>query len=424
MEIKTVSAMQVFDSRGDPTVECTVVLADGSEGSAIVPSGASTGRKEALELRDGDAAFGGKGVSKAIANIFQKIAPAVAGKNADDQHLIDKQLLQLDGTDNKSGLGANATLAVSLAVAHAAAHCKREPLYAHIGELTGNTEFTLPMPQLNILNGGKHADGSTDIQEFMIIPVGAKDFPEALRMASEIYHALRQILQSKGYPTNVGDEGGYAPGLHGGTEEALDLLLTGTEIAGYRPGTDIVFALDVAASELYANGRYNFSHEGKSYTAGELIAKYEALSNSYPIISIEDGLADDDWVNWQKLYERLGNRIQLVGDDLFATNTKFIKRGIDEHVANTVLIKPNQIGTLSETFDAVKMAKQAGCNTIISHRSGDTEDVSIAHLAVGLNAGQIKTGSFSRSERVAKYNELLRIANQLQDAPLSNPFAR
>ena len=422
MQIDTISALQVFDSRGYPTVECMVRLADGSVGRAIVPSGASTGSKEAVELRDGGEAFGGKGVGHAIANITDIIAPALHGREATDQRGIDAALKQLDGTDNESKLGANATLAVSLAVAKAAAEGRRQPLYAYAGSLVGNGTYTLPMPQLNILNGGKHAEGSTDIQEFMIIPVGAADFGAAMRMASEVYHTLGAVLKEKGYATTVGDEGGYAPGVHGGSGEALDLIGAAVQKAGYRLGEDVALAIDVAASELYADGAYNFAREGKAYRAEELIDRYEQLVNTYPIVSIEDGLAEDDWQHWQQLDKRLGRRIQLVGDDLFVTNTRLLKEGIERGEANAILIKPNQIGTLSETIDAVQTAKQAGWRTIISHRSGETEDVTIAHLAVGLDAGQIKTGSFARSERIAKYNELIRIAHELGDAPLANPF--
>jgi enolase len=313
---------------------------------------------------------------------------------------------------------------VSLAVAKAAAAGNRQPLYSYFGTLIGNTDFTLPMHQLNILNGGKHAEGSTDIQEFMIIPVGAADMPSALRMASETYHALGKLLKSKGYATTVGDEGGYAPSVRGGSEEALQLVCEAITSAGYTSGTDIALALDPAASELASEASYNFAREGRQYTSDELIRKYEELADKYPIISIEDGLGENDWDGWKRLNERLGSRMQLVGDDLLVTNTKLLTRGIDEHVANAILIKPNQIGTLSETIDAVQMAKTAGWRTVISHRSGETEDVTIAHLAVGLNAGQIKAGSFARSERIAKYNELLRIAGELENPILANLFSR
>ncbi len=422
MDIESIMARQVFDSRGHPTVECDVRLTDGSMGRAIVPSGASTGSGEALELRDGGEAFGGKGVANAIANIIDAIAPALKGKDASDQRAIDDAIIALDGTDNKSHLGANATLAVSLAAAKAAAAGKQQPLYRHIGDLIDNSAFTLPMPQLNILNGGKHADGSTDIQEFMIVPVGAANFSDAVRMASEVYHSLAKVLKAGGYPTTVGDEGGFAPNVKNGTDEALQLLIRAINEAGYTLGNDISLALDVAASELANEHGYDFSREGKHYSTDELIEDYAALIEKYPIISIEDGLAENDWDGWQRLDERLGQRVQLVGDDLFVTNTKQLSRGIEMHAANAILIKPNQIGTLSETIDAVQMAQKAGWRTIISHRSGETEDVTIAHLAVGLNAGQIKAGSFSRSERIAKYNELLRIESELDSPVLSNPF--
>ncbi len=424
VDIKKIIARQIFDSRGFPTVECDVVLADGSLGRAAVPSGASTGSGEALELRDGGSAFNGKGVTKAVANIADVIAPALAGKNAADQQKVDQALQELDGTDNKTNLGANATLAVSLAVAKAAAASKRLPLYKHVAELAGNTAFTIPMPMLNILNGGKHADGSTDIQEFMIIPVGAPDFVTAMRYASEIYHVLGKVLKAKGYATTVGDEGGYAPAVKGGSDEALALISEAVAAAGYELGEDVALALDVASSELVdPAGGYDFAREGQHYTADELIDRYAHIATQYPLVSLEDGLAEDDWQGWQKLTQRLGTKLQLVGDDLLVTNTKLLQKAIEQKAANAILIKPNQIGTLTETMQAVQMAKNAGWNTVMSHRSGETEDVTIAHLAVGLNTGQIKTGSFSRSDRIAKYNELLRIAEALSDAPLANPFA-
>jgi len=422
MAIESISALQVFDSRGFPTVECSVVLSDGSTGSAIVPSGASTGSKEALELRDEGDAYHGKGVGRAIANIVDIIAPALQGKDEANQRAIDDLLKELDGTDNKGKLGANATLAVSLAVAKAAAAAKREPLYQHVAGLVGNSSFTLPMPQLNILNGGKHASGSTDIQEFMIIPIGAKDFTHALRIASEVYHELGDVLKSKGYATTVGDEGGFAPNVRGGAEEALDLICSAVTNAGYALREDVVLGIDVASSELYKDGVYDFSREGAQYSADELIDRYVKLVDSYPILSIEDGLAEDDWSHWNRLNEQLGDRVQLVGDDLFVTNVRLLEEGIRQRSANAILLKPNQIGTLSETIDAFSAAKEAGWRTIISHRSGETEDVTIAHLAVGLNTGQIKTGSFARSERIAKYNELLRIAAGLESSTLANPF--
>lgn len=422
MKIQTISALQIFDSRGFPTVECVVALEDGSIGRAAVPSGASTGAGEALELRDGGSAFNGKGVSQAVQNIDTVIAPSLVGLEATDQSGIDKRMLELDGTENKSKLGANATLAVSLAVAKAAAASKQMPLYAYIGELTGNTTFTLPMPMLNILNGGKHAAGSTDIQEFMIMPLGARDFTHAMQMASEIYHKLGKVLSAKGYATTVGDEGGYAPSVSGGSNEALELISQAVTEAGYTMGQDVSLALDVASSELVEDGSYNFAREGKVFTSSELIDFYADLAARFPLVSLEDGLGEDDWDGWKQLTEKLGASVQLVGDDLLVTNSKLLARGIQEKAANAILIKPNQIGTLSETIEAVQMAQKAGWNTVMSHRSGETEDTTIAHLAVGLNTGQIKTGSFSRSDRIAKYNELLRIASELEDPTLARPF--
>jgi enolase len=424
MDIKTIVARQIFDSRGFPTVECDVTLQDGSFGRMAVPSGASTGSGEALELRDGGAAYNGKGVSKAVDNIADIIAPSLIGRDAGDQRAIDNLLLQLDGTENKSKLGANATLAVSVAVTKAAAASKKQPLYEYVGGLAGNTTYTLPMPMFNILNGGKHAEGSTDIQEFMIMPVGVSDLATALRIASEIYHALGKVLREKGYATTVGDEGGYAPTVKGGSVEALDLIQTAITNAGYKPGTDVALALDVASSELTDGDDYNFAREGVRYSSDELIGRYAELADQYPIISIEDGLSENDWDGWQKLTAQLGRKLQLVGDDLLVTNTRLLERGITDKSANAILIKPNQIGTLSETINTVRMAQSAGWNTVMSHRSGETEDTTIAHLAVGLNAGQIKTGSFSRSERIAKYNELLRIAEQLSVPVLANPLKK
>lgn len=422
MNIESIIARQIFDSRGFPTVECDVILSDGSLGRAAVPSGASTGSGEALELRDGGDAFNGKGVTKAVDNVMTLIAPALKGAAANDQRAIDQKLLELDGTDNKSKLGANATLAVSLAVAKAAAASKGLPLYAHVGEIAGNSEYTLPMPMLNILNGGKHAEGSTDIQEFMVMPVSAQDFAQAMQMASEIYHALGRVLKGKGYATTVGDEGGYAPSVQGGSNEALELISEAVAKAGYKLGEDVVLALDVASSELATEDGYDFAREGQLYTTDQLISKYEELASKYPLASIEDGLAENDWDGWKWLTERLGKKVQLVGDDLLVTNTKLLQKAIDTEAANAILIKPNQIGTLTETIDAVRMAQDAGWNTVMSHRSGETEDTTIAHLAVGLNTGQIKTGSFSRSDRIAKYNELLRIAEQLGNPVLAKPF--
>jgi len=423
MKIQSIDALQIFDSRGFPTVEAVVVLEDGSAGRAAVPSGASTGSGEALELRDGAEAFNGKGVSKAVENIKSMIAPALVGQDASDQTAIDQAMLVLDGTENKSRLGANATLAVSLATAKAAAASAGKPLYQYIADLTGNTTLSLPLPMLNILNGGKHAAGSTDIQEFMVVPIGAQSFAEAMQMASEIYHALGKVLAAKGYATTVGDEGGYAPAVNGGSNEALELIEEAVANAGYTMGEDIALALDVASSELVNGENYNFAREGKTFSTAELIDFYAGLADKFPLVSLEDGLGEADWDGWKALTEKLGSRLQLVGDDLLVTNTKLLQKAIDEKAANAILIKPNQIGTLTETIQAVQMAQKAGWNTVMSHRSGETEDVTIAHLAVGLNTGQIKTGSFSRSDRIAKYNELLRIAHELGDAAqLARPF--
>ena len=422
MKIQNIIARQIFDSRGFPTVECDVVLENGALGRAAVPSGASTGAGEALELRDGGTAFNGKGVSQAVANVNNIIAPALIGKEVENQFELDDQILALDGTENKSKLGANATLAVSLALAKAAAIAQGKPLYAYVGSLVGNTTFTLPMPMLNILNGGKHAAGSTDIQEFMIMPLSAQSFSQALQIASEIYHALGKVLAAKGYATTVGDEGGYAPSVAGGSQEALELIQEAVTKAGYTMGTDVKLALDVASSELVENGQYNFAREGKVFTSEELIAFYDDLAAKFPLVSIEDGLGEDDWSGWNQLTEKLGDHLQLVGDDLLVTNTKLLEKAIAEKSANAILIKPNQIGTLSETIKAVQMAQQAGWNTVMSHRSGETEDATIAHLAVGLNTGQIKTGSFSRSDRIAKYNELLRISETLENPQLAQPL--
>lgn len=423
MKITSIVGRQIFDSRGFPTVECDVILDDGSVGRAAVPSGASTGSGEALELRDGGDLYGGKGVSKAVGHVNNEIAKALIGTDASDQRALDDALLALDGTDNKSTLGANATLAVSLAAAKAAAISKGVQLYEHIGSLVDNTTYSLPMPMLNILNGGKHAAGSTDIQEFMIIPTGAATFNDAMLMASTIYHSLGKVLKEAGYGTTVGDEGGYAPAVKGGSQEALELIGKAITKAGYTLGKEVSLALDVASSELIEDGDYNFAREGVRYTAAELIDRYAELVDQFSICSIEDGLAEDDWTGWQALTAKLGGKIQLVGDDLLVTNTKLLQKGIETKAANSILIKPNQIGTLTETIDAVQMAKEAGWNTVISHRSGETEDATIAHIAVGLNAGQIKTGSFSRSDRIAKYNELIRISETLDNPVLSHPFS-
>lgn len=412
MNISQIIARQILDSRGVPTVEVDVVLSNGGFGRAAVPSGASTGSGEALELRDGGAAYGGNGVSKAIANVREIITPALIGKHATDQRGIDELMIQLDGTENKSKLGANAILAVSLAVAKAAADAKKMPVYAYVGRMIDNTDYVLPMPLMNVINGGKHAAGSTDIQEFMIVPVGGKTFDARMKIGAEVFMALKAELKDRKLGTTVGDEGGFAPAL-GSNEEALKLLCVAVERAGYKLGTDVAFALDCAASELYKDGVYDLKIEGRKLSSQEMTHWYEELVSRYPIISIEDGLAEDDWDGWRYLCKVLGDKIQIVGDDLTVTNVKLISKAIELKAANTLLVKPNQIGTLSETIDSVQMAHKAGWKAIISHRSGETEDTTIAHLVVGLKCAQIKSGSLSRSERLAKYNELLRIEEQL-----------
>lgn len=413
MNITHIHARQIFDSRGFPTVEADVTLADGTLGRAAVPSGASTGSGEALELRDGGEAYGGKGTTKAVANINDIIAPALIGKDAGDQRALDNLLLELDGTENKSKLGANAILAVSLAAAKASAIQAGKPLYRYVADMVGQTTFTPPMPLMNLINGGKHAAGSTDIQEFMIIPVSGVTFADRMRIGAEVFMTLKKVLAEKNYGTTVGDEGGFAPHVSGNAE-ALDLLSQAVERAGYKLGEDVEFALDVASSELVdAEGKYELKTEGRTLDAAEMVAWYQELAAKYPITSIEDGLGEADWDGWKQLTEAMGEGTQLVGDDLLVTNVKLLKRAIDEKAANAILIKPNQIGSLSETIDAVQMAHEAGWNTVMSHRSGETEDTTIAHLAVGLGCSQIKTGSISRSERLAKYNELLRIEEDL-----------
>jgi enolase len=410
--IEDIHAREILDSRGNPTVEVEVYLEDGTVGRAAVPSGASTGTHEAVELRDGDPSrYGGKGVLKAVRAINETIADELEGMDATDQAGIDQLLIELDGTPNKGNLGANAILGVSLAVAHAAANALDLPLYRYIG---GTAAHTLPVPMMNILNGGKHADNSADLQEFMILPVGASSFAEALRWCAEVYHALKSVLKAKGYNTNVGDEGGFAPSL-GSNAEALELILAAITKAGYTPGKDIYLALDPAASELYADGLYVLAREGKKLTSADMVDFYARLVDQYPIISIEDGLAEDDWNGFALLRARLGDKVQIMGDDLFVTNTERIARGIKERCANSVLIKLNQIGTLTETLAAIEMAKRAGWTAVVSHRSGETEDTTIADLVVATNAGQIKTGAPCRSERVAKYNRLLRIEEDLGD---------
>ncbi len=407
-----VYAREIMDSRGNPTVEVDVLLEDGSFGRAAVPSGASTGAYEAVELRDGGDRYLGKGVQNAVDNVNEIIAAEIIGMDALDQVAIDQAMIELDGTDNKGKLGANAILGVSLAVAKAAADATGLPLYNYLG---GVNAKVLPVPMMNILNGGEHADNNVDIQEFMIMPVGANSFAEALRMCAEIYHNLKAVLNAKGLNTGIGDEGGFAPDL-ASNEEAIAVIIEAIEKAGYKPGDDIVLALDVAATELYKDGKYHLEGEGKVLTAEEMVAYYEELINKYPIISIEDGLSEDDWEGWKMMTERIGDRVQLVGDDLFVTNTERLAKGIEKGVANSILIKVNQIGSLTETIDAIEMAKRAGYTAVVSHRSGETEDTTIADLVVAMNAGQIKTGAPARSERVAKYNQLLRIEEMLGEA--------
>jgi enolase len=410
--IREIHAREILDSRGNPTVEVEIELEDGTRARAAVPSGASTGKFEALELRDGDPKrYDGKGVLRAIENVHRVIAPALRGFDACDQRALDEKMLELDGTSNKSHLGANAILGVSLAAARAAAQSKGIPLYRHLMKLAGETTPRLPIPLMNVLNGGVHADNSLDLQEFMIVPVGAKNFQEALRMGAETFHALKALLKKRGLSTAVGDEGGFAPQLPE-SEEGLRALMEAIERAGYVPGEEIALALDVAASELFVEEQGVYHLEGKTLTAEALIALYEEWLERYPIVSIEDGLAEEDWDGWRKLTERLGGRVQLVGDDLFVTHPERLQRGIDRDIANAILIKPNQIGTLMETLQTIKLAKQADYRTIISHRSGETEDPFIADLAVGTAAGQIKTGSLSRGERTAKYNQLLRLEDR------------
>jgi enolase len=411
VEIIDVFAREVLDSRSNPTVEVEVQLEDGSMGRAIVPSGASTGEYEAVELRDGDKSrYEGKGVLKAVKNVNDIIAPELIGLNVYDQTLIDKTMIELDGTENKAKLGANAILGVSLAAARAAANSLGLPIYQYIG---GVNAKVLPVPMMNILNGGKHADNNVDIQEFMIMPVGAKKFSDALRMCSEVYHSLKKTLSSKGYNTAIGDEGGFAPDLKS-NEEAIQVIVEAISNAGYKPGEQVAIAIDTASSELYKEDeKYHLAGEGRVLTSSEMVDFYESLVNKYPIVSLEDGLSENDWDGWKLLTEKLGKRIQLVGDDLFVTNTKRLSTGIKKGVANSILIKLNQIGTLTETIDAIEMAERAGYTAVVSHRSGETEDTTIADLVVAMNAGQIKTGAPARTDRVAKYNQLLRIEEEL-----------
>ena len=421
--ISKIKARQVLDSRGNPTVEAEVFLENGGFGRAIVPSGASTGAGEALELRDSDPErFRGKGVLKAVWNVNSKIADVLVG-NSSDPFTVDQMMIELDGTENKSNLGANAILAVSLANAKANARAYRMPFYAYVAELAGTTEqMSIPMPMMNVMNGGEHASWATDFQEYMIVPRSAGNIADAVRMGAEVFHALKDVLKERNYPTTVGDEGGYAPKVRDGNNEPLECIKYAVDKTGYKFGEDIAIAMDIAASEFYDKDHYVLKTNGDWKSADDLINWYTWIIDNYPVVSIEDGLAENDWANWKIMTERIGGRVQLVGDDLFVTNVKLLERGITEKAGNAILIKPNQIGTLSETIDAVLLAKRAGFNTIMSHRSGETEDVSIAHLAVGLGTGQIKTGSLSRSERIAKYNELIRIAETNSRLGLASPF--
>ncbi len=421
--INDIKARQVLDSRGNPTVEAEVYLEGGGYGRAIVPSGASTGAGEALELRDKDPSrYGGKGVLKAVWNVNSAIRDVLVGNTADPR-TVDKIMLDLDGTENKSHLGANAILAVSLANAKANAKLRKMPFYQYVATMAGTSaQLSIPMPMMNVMNGGAHASWSTDFQEYMIIPRSAGNISEAVRMGAEVFHSLKEVLKERDYPTTVGDEGGYAPKVRDGDNEPLECIKLAVEKAGYKLGDDICIAMDIAASEFYDKDHYVLKTNGDWKSADDMMNWYDWIVSNYPVVSIEDGLAEDDWANWKILTERLGNRIQLVGDDLFVTNSKLLERGIEEKCANAILIKPNQIGTLSETIDTVLLAKKAGFKTVMSHRSGETEDVSIAHLAVGLGTAQIKTGSLSRTDRIAKYNELIRIADTNSQLGLAHPF--
>lgn len=412
-KIVKIRGREILDSRGNPTIEVDVHLNDGSFGRAAVPSGASTGTHEAVELRDGDKKrYLGKGVLKAVVNVNKTLSNALSGKSF-NQRTLDEEMIKLDGTENKGKLGANAILGVSLAFAHAAAKAEGLPLYQYFNKISGfKSKFILPVPMMNILNGGRHAIKSTDLQEFMIMPLGAPNFREALRYGSEVFHALKRILSEKGFSTSVGDEGGFSPSLKS-NEEALQLIVEAIKSAGYNPGKDIFIAIDSAATEFYKDGKYNLSSEGKNLTSSEMIDLYSSWISKYPIVSIEDGLAEDDWDGWKELTKKIGNKIQIVGDDLFVTNIERLEKGIKEKAGNSILIKVNQIGTLSETIDAIKMANESGYTSVVSHRSGETEDTTISDLVVGLGTGQIKTGSLCRSERTAKYNQLLRIEEGL-----------
>jgi len=408
--IKDIRAREILDSRGNPTLEADVILASGVTGSAMVPSGASTGEREAIELRDGDKKrYLGKGVLNAVNNVLTEIRSAIVGMDAADQSGIDNKMIALDGTDSKARLGANAMLAVSMAAAHASANQAGQPLYRYLNK-TG--EFIMPVPMMNIINGGSHADNSVDLQEFMILPVGAPSFREAIRYGAEVFHNLSKVLKAKGLATTVGDEGGFAPNL-ASNEEAISVILQAIEQAGYKPGTDIYLGLDAASSEYYSDGVYDLASENKKYTAPQMADFFVEWVNKYPIISIEDGFDENDWEGWKLMTEKLGGRIQLVGDDLFVTNPAILKRGIDQKIANSILIKVNQIGTLTETLAAIEMAHKAGYSAVVSHRSGETEDTTIADLSVATGTGQIKTGSLSRSDRVAKYNRLMKIEEEL-----------
>ncbi len=411
-KIIDVRAREVLDSRGNPTIEADVILASGVIGSAMVPSGASTGEREAIELRDGDKArYLGKGVLNAVKNVQTELRDAVIGLDADDQSALDEKMIALDGTESKSRLGANALLAISMAAARAAANAKKQPLYR---SLNTSGEFILPVPMMNIINGGSHADNSVDLQEFMILPIGAPNFREAIRYGAEVFHNLAKVLKSKGLSTTVGDEGGFAPNLSS-NEEAIEVILQAIELAGYKVGEDIYLGLDAAASEYYSDDIYNLASENKKYNSAQMADFFVDWVNRYPIISIEDGFDENDWDGWKLMTEKLGNRIQLVGDDLFVTNPKILQQGISKNIANSILIKVNQIGTLTETFAAVTMAHQANYTAVMSHRSGETEDTTIADLAVATRTGQIKTGSLSRSDRIAKYNRLMKIEEELGD---------
>lgn len=421
--IKDIKARQVLDSRGNPTVEADVYLENGGFGRAIVPSGASTGSGEALELRDGDPErYQGKSVLKAVWNVNSKIRDVLVGNTAEPR-IVDQMMLDLDGTENKSSLGANAILAVSLANTKANAKARKTPFYQYVAELAGTTDqMSIPMPMMNVMNGGAHASWSTDFQEYMIVPRSAGNIADAVRIGAEVFHTLKDVLKERDYPTTVGDEGGYAPKMRDGNNEPLECIKYAVEKAGYKFGEDVAIAMDIAASEFYNKDHYELKTNGDWKSADDMINWYTWIVDNYPVVSIEDGLAESDWANWKILTERLGARTQLVGDDLFVTNVKLLERGITEKCGNAILIKPNQIGTLSETIDTVLLAKKSGFKTIMSHRSGETEDVSIAHLAVGLGTGQIKTGSLSRSERIAKYNELIRIAESNSTLGLAHPF--